>query len=399
MEKNNRMTKNQTRKMKRIAAILVVLLFTLACYPAETAKSGMVTITEDIASDTPMPESSSTPTITATSVSSVEDSAILLSDDFSDQISGWNLYSQEDAKYYYANGEYIIQVVKNDSYYMSTSNKSLDEGVFSVEMRHVEGDDVITNGMVFWRYQDDNNFYALQVNDEGQFSIHRFFDGQFGLITLPIFTNLLNTNGEVNKITIVFHAEDNEIYFNDQFAYHFIDNSIERGSVGLGAFPSLESDVRIAFDNLTVHKYDPSNEFTPLSPQFTPTPQYVNLSWQELTRFLADDHTNWREYDLENYNCLDYAIDLVANARYANIDAKIVTVQFVGQPTGHAFVAFETSDRGTIFVEPQGDNTYSNVDIGNYLCDDWGEFECMGTIESVEYFGTCDHAQNCTVIP
>ncbi len=52
-----------------------------------------------------------------------------------------------------------------------------------------------------------------------------------------------------------------------------------------------------------------------------------------LVQFLIDDHTNWREYDMETYNCMDYAIDLVANARNENLKAWMVGVYFYDQET------------------------------------------------------------------
>jgi hypothetical protein len=207
----------------------------------------------------------------------------------------------------------------------------------------------------------------------------------------------LNPPGKPNHVTIVIHNAVNDIYLNDQFVYSFKDTSLLRGSIGLGAFPDPTSSVQVAFDNLTVYKYDPANEFTPPTPVLTPTPSYRPITWDELVQFLSDDHTNWNEYDLETYNCVDYAVDVVANARLQNIKARIVAVGFTGQEFGHAFVEFETSDRGTTFVEPQGDNTYSNVEVGVPLCDDWGKFECMGVVSSIEYYGECDHTHNCTV--
>jgi len=67
------------------------------------------------------------------------------------------------------------------------------------------------------------------------------------------------------------------------------------------------------------------------------------------------------------------------------------------QPTCHALVEFDTSDRGPVFVEPQGDNTYSNESVGNNLCEDWGKYPCMGVISNIEYFGECVHTHSCTV--
>lgn len=141
-----------------------------------------------------------------------------------------------------------------------------------------------------------------------------------------------------------------------------------------------------------------SKSATPKSSNILGTPpRPVNkpITWKQLVDFLASDHTNWNEYDINSYVCLDFAIDLVENAKKQNINARIVAVDFVNGDTGHAFVAFETSDKGTIFIEPQGDNTYSNVVIGNLLCDDWGKYECMGKIAALKYYDECTHDHYC----
>lgn len=384
--------------MKRIVLILVAMFFLMSCAPLKYFSSKMGFHVSPTLTNQPTPDSTTTVTPFPSATADPADDVLIYSDDFSDPVTGWDLFSDETNKSYYSNGEYFLEMNKSDSYQTVVSNDDLIDGVFSVDMRHVAGDPLLTSGMVFWRYQDARNYYAMQVTGDGNYSIHRFVNDNFNYFTLPTFSPFLKTDGTINKITVVFHKNTHDIYFNDQFVYRFNDDSINHGSFGLGAFPAPSSSVKIGFDNLKIYKYDPANPFTPSEPQLTPTPEYQSISWQQLTQFLSDDHTNWHEYDLEDYNCMDFAIDLVANARYANINAKIVTVMFVGQQTGHAFVAFETSDRGTIFVEPQGDNTYSHVEIGNDLCDDWGEFECMGTIESIEYFGECDHAQNCTIL-
>ncbi len=385
--------------MKRIAIILVVLLFTLACAPFEFAKSilGSLSTATSAPSSTEFLVVTLTPAATATTDALKE--ATLYEEDFSSENSSWIVPDDGESRYYVSNGEYFINVLKSDYSFFNISSETAKNYVLTVDLRHVSGSDESTGGMILWRYADNDNFYALTIMDDGTYYIHRFLKGEYGMIKLPSPSALLNTSGMTNKITIVVHGDNNDLYFNDQFEFSFKDAAIPGGTFGLGVQPSLESEVEAAFDNLKVYQYNLSNGFTPADPQLTPTPEYQAISWQQLTQFLSDDHTNWREYDLEDYNCVDFAIDLVANARYSAIDAKIVTVQFVGQETGHAFVAFETSDRGTVFVEPQGDNTYSNVEIGYDLCDDWGDFECMGTIESIQYFGECDHEQNCTVIP
>ncbi|MBA3075212.1 MAG: hypothetical protein FP831_16535 [Anaerolineae bacterium] len=385
--------------MKRFAIIFVVMLFTLACAPLEIAKSTLVVLT----SSTLAPSTSPLPTATVTHASTATPDplkqAILYAEDFSEDTGSWTPANDNQSRFYISKGEYYIQIAKSDYSFYNLSPTAYGNFVLSVDLRHIIGDDETTGSMVIWRYVDNDNFYALTVMDDGSYYIHRFLRGVYGMLKLPTTSSWLNTTGKPNNITLVANGDSNVLYFNGHYEASFQDSSITKGNFGLGAQPALDSEVEVAFDNLYIYQYDPGNGFTPAIPVITATPEYQTLSWLELTRFLSADHTNWGEYHLEDYNCMDFAIDLVANARAANISAKIVTVQFVGQELGHAFVAFETSDRGTIFVEPQGDNTYSNVEIGNILCDDWGEFECMGTIESLEYFGECDHEQNCTVLP
>ncbi len=383
--------------MKKILLLLVVFLFLTACSLSDILSEFESTDPTTIV--IVVPEGTQIPSETALIPSeNVEEDALLYSDDFSDDQSGWEIPDDNESSYAYSDGEYVIFVAPNEYYYMVSSEEAFSDAVLTIDLRQLSGNDSTTGGMVIWRALNDYNYYALQVGNDGRFSVHRFLDGEYGLISLPAYSPNLYTNGQSNQIMIVFHGSENEIYFNGRLAYQFSDPSILSGAVGMGAMPDVASSVEVAFDNLAVFAYDPANDLIPQAAGNLPeTSGTRQITWQELVDFLAEDHTNWHTYDLEDYNCMDYAIDLTANARLENIEVRIVTVDFVGQELGHAFVAFETKDKGTVFVEPQGDNTYSNVNIGYDLCDDWGQFECMGTIENIQYFNDCDHEQNCTV--
>jgi hypothetical protein len=127
----------------------------------------------------------------------------------------------------------------------------------------------------------------------------------------------------------------------------------------------------------------------------TPTGTFHPITWKQLVDFLAKDHTNWNQYNPGKYTCLEFSMDLVANAGQQGIKAWIVAVDFIGGGPGHAFVAFETADRGIIYVEPQADDTYPIVKIGSPLCDAWGVYQCVGKVSSIEYL-QCENANYCT---
>jgi hypothetical protein len=136
-----------------------------------------------------------------------------------------------------------------------------------------------------------------------------------------------------------------------------------------------------------------SEVFPTVSP--TPTTAYRPVTWMELVSFIEDDHTNWNKYIPDQYVCLDFAVDLVENARKQNIKAWIVSVDFTDGSPGHSFTAFETTDKGVVFIEPQADTHYVNPKVGQPLCDAWYGTLCMGTISSIEYY-QCEHTHYCT---
>jgi len=351
-------------------------------------------------SDTPIPATepptitpSPAPTFTPTPTS---DPAIILLDNFSNNDSGWWVDNTSFGTLSYANGKYRISGKKSD--YMTWSIYDTDpivDAVYSVEYEFLSEDVEHTGLDVYWRVRDDETYYFLQIWGDGTYAVGKSLENTTSELVSMRKGKNLNPGTGTNKITVAFHGSDVDIYFNDVYETAFSDTSIKYGEIGLGVFPSLESDVEVLFDNLAVYQYDITNAYTPIKPDPTATPVYNSITWDGLVQFLIDDHTNWREYNLETYNCMDYAIDLVNNARQQGLKTWMVGVYFYDQETGHAFVAFETSDRGVVYVEPQGDNTYSNVEIGNVLCDDWGQYECYGVVKEIEYV-ECDHDRICS---
>ena len=82
------------------------------------------------------------------------------------------------------------------------------------------------------------------------------------------------------------------------------------------------------------------------------TPQ--NPTYQEMKTFLAQDTTDLHEYVSDEYICTDFAAAVNNNADTEGIRCAIVDV-FYPEGYGHTIVAFETTDKGLIFIEPQFD--------------------------------------------
>ena len=79
-----------------------------------------------------------------------------------------------------------------------------------------------------------------------------------------------------------------------------------------------------------------------------------NPTWEELMSFLNLDDTDRGAYGFGLQVCAEFANELHDNAEKAGIKAAWVAIEFVGDAEGHAFNAFETTDRGLVFVDCTG---------------------------------------------
>lgn len=77
-------------------------------------------------------------------------------------------------------------------------------------------------------------------------------------------------------------------------------------------------------------------------------------TYQEVKEFLAEDATNLRTYEDEDYVCVDFAAEVNNNAEEKGIRCAVVDIFHPGG-YGHTVIAFDTVDRGLVFIEPQFD--------------------------------------------
>jgi len=74
-------------------------------------------------------------------------------------------------------------------------------------------------------------------------------------------------------------------------------------------------------------------------------------TWQELMDFLEADATDQKPYNVDSFACVAFAEELHNNAEAAGIEAAFVGVQFEDREVGHALNAFNTTDRGLVFID------------------------------------------------
>jgi hypothetical protein len=95
-------------------------------------------------------------------------------------------------------------------------------------------------------------------------------------------------------------------------------------------------------------------------------PSATNPTYEELVAFIEADATDTTAYveeayrvgglEVKAYTCADFAEAVHNNAEVAGIRAAWVGLYFEGDDEGHALNAFETTDRGLVYVDCTGGN-------------------------------------------
>jgi hypothetical protein len=95
-------------------------------------------------------------------------------------------------------------------------------------------------------------------------------------------------------------------------------------------------------------------------------PDAINPSYAELAAFIQQDTTDSNDYFIDpfiGYVCADFAEDVHNNAEAAGIRAASVSVDFEDGGQGHALNAFDTIDRGLVYIDCTGQSFGDKLDI------------------------------------
>lgn len=133
-------------------------------------------------------------------------------------------------------------------------------------------------------------------------------------------------------------------------------------------------------------------------------PNTTNPTWEQLLSFLRTDDTDKIDYVPGNFVCIDFAETLHNNAEKSGIRCGLVVLY----PISHACNAFETTDRGLVFIDctglsryqigPYDEDTIVDVQLGADYVPRYIFSNRLGnTIYTIESFGTVTRYQICWI--
>jgi len=181
-----------------------------------------------------------------------EPSQVVYQDDFSDPNSGWDEETWEAGVVRYQDGEYEMTVKKTSWMVWSNLNEEYSDLAISVDTRVIDPTGGGDYGLIC-RYQDEDNFYALEVSEDGYFSVWKRDQGETVMISdweasdaIPVDTPF--------RIVAVCSGNHLMLGVDGKLLADVTDDSFTNGKFGMLAGTYDKSGLTIGFDNFTVYK-------------------------------------------------------------------------------------------------------------------------------------------------
>jgi hypothetical protein len=119
------------------------------------------------------------------------------------------------------------------------------------------------------------------------------------------------------------------------------------------------------FNSGNVSGYDKGKEYviTNIS-KYVTIPEVVDYA--EVAKFLVDDKTDESSYSERDFDCVSYSRVVKDNANKKGIRCAVVSFDLENpqELIGHVIVAFETTDRGIVYFDPQTDGQRYDIYVG-----------------------------------
>ena len=98
-----------------------------------------------------------------------------------------------------------------------------------------------------------------------------------------------------------------------------------------------------------------NSQVTALQSQLSSGHILGDTTYAAMLTFLASDKTDLNTYNVNTYNCVNFSADVIANAAKQYIRCALISIDMNNADAGHDIVAFNTTDKGMVYIEPQND--------------------------------------------
>jgi len=180
-------------------------------------------------------------------------SEVLFSDDFSDEGSGWDTFSDEDGSVFYMNGWLHLTNYYSAPFATHTwAHQYFTDFILEVETKLVRGTDNNWHSVVC-RIQDSQDNYDFGISADGYYAIIKRIDDEETIFVGPTYSTYIDQGvGAVNLIHIECMGSDLSLSVNGHLLEEVTDATFAGGDITLGASALTDTFTEVAFDNIVV---------------------------------------------------------------------------------------------------------------------------------------------------
>lgn len=175
-------------------------------------------------------------------------------DDFSDPTSGWAENSEADWSRYYESGRYFVSVNPPEFYVLNHLSNDLANISISLDVNIEQAAHDGDIG-VLCRYQDADNFYALEVSEDGYYTIWKYVNGAQTVLIEWTISDLIATDSRPFELNATCNGAQLSVGINGKMLATVTDTEFTSGEVGLIAGTYNNGGLVVSFDNFEVIEY------------------------------------------------------------------------------------------------------------------------------------------------
>ncbi len=175
---------------------------------------------------------------------------VILSEEFNDNTNQWALYADESGTIDIQNGQMVFEINAERLIYWSTLPGQYDDLILATEPQILNSTGDSDFGFVCG-YQDANNFTALEISEDGYFSIWKYENDDYIVLVEWTYDDTIAAGG---PYTLAAYCGPDRLALavNDTLLTETVDPNYRPGSVGLISGCWDTPNLRIGFENFYI---------------------------------------------------------------------------------------------------------------------------------------------------
>ena len=172
-------------------------------------------------------------------------------DDFSNPESGWYTYADNEGRMDYNDGKFEIHVDVTETIFWSTPYFLFEDVILTVQAEVIQSSGDGDFGLIC-RYQDENNFYGMEISEDGYACIWKFLNGEYFELTDWVYYDfLLDLEGPIQmKASCI--GDNLSLRVMDKMLLQAVDSSFSEGDVGIAAGTYSNPGNFVIFDDFSI---------------------------------------------------------------------------------------------------------------------------------------------------